>query len=116
MSSVCTICTCLHRDAIDRLLVMGSPNRRIAAQYGVTEQALRRHRAAHLPSVLVKAQEAHEMAHADNLLMQLQWLQWNALSILDAARQVGDARTALAAIREARGNLELLAKLLGGLE
>jgi hypothetical protein len=47
--------------------------------------------------------------------MQLQWLQWKALSILDAAEKEGDARTALGAIREARANLELLARLEGEL-
>jgi len=34
---------------------------------------------------------------------------------LSKAEQAGDLRTALGAIREARGNLELLAKLLGEL-
>ena len=36
-----------------------------------------------------------------------------ALSILVQAEAAGDLRTALGAVREARGNLELLAKMLG---
>jgi hypothetical protein len=43
-------------------------------------------------------------------------LQNRALSILDRADESGDLRTALSAIREARSNLELLAKLLGELQ
>lgn len=39
-----------------------------------------------------------------------------ALSILGKAEEAGELRTALSAIREARGNLELLAKLLGELD
>jgi hypothetical protein len=65
---------------------------------------------------LVKAQDAAEVAHADNLLEQVKSLQARALTILDKAEASGDLRTALSAIREARGNLELLAKLLGELQ
>lgn len=43
-------------------------------------------------------------------------LQTRTLNILDAAEQSGDLRTALGAIREARGNLELLGKLAGELQ
>ena len=54
-------------------------------------------------------------ATADDLLAQVRSLQGRALAILDRAEKAGDLRTALGAIREARGNLELLAKLLGEL-
>jgi hypothetical protein len=43
-------------------------------------------------------------------------LQERALDILGKAEEAGELRTALGAIREARGNLELLAKLLGELD
>jgi hypothetical protein len=43
-------------------------------------------------------------------------LQRRALDILDKAEADGELRTALSAMREARGNLELLAKLLGELD
>ncbi len=43
-------------------------------------------------------------------------LQDRALAILGRAESAGELRTALAAIRETRGNLELLAKLLGDLD
>jgi hypothetical protein len=75
-----------------------------------------RHKLEHLPVHLVKAQDAAEVAQADNLLGQVKSLQARALTILDKAEASGDLRTALSAIREARGNLELLAKLLGELQ
>ena len=53
------------------------------------------------------------MAHGDSLLDQVRSLQGEALSILVQAETAGDLRPALAAIREAWGNLELLAKMLG---
>jgi hypothetical protein len=62
------------------------------------------------------AQAAEEIAQADSLLDQVRELQDKALGILDKAEKAGELRTALSAIREARGNLELLAKLLGELD
>jgi hypothetical protein len=43
-------------------------------------------------------------------------LQGHALDILERAEKAGDLRTALAAISQARGNLELLGKLAGELD
>jgi len=62
------------------------------------------------------AQAAEEIAQADDLLEQVRDLQAKALGILSKAEEAGELRTALSAIREARGNLELLAKLLGELD
>jgi hypothetical protein len=62
------------------------------------------------------AQAAEEVAQADSLLEQVRDLQSRAYGILDKAEAADDLRTALGAIREARGNLELLAKLLGELD
>lgn len=116
MPRVCTVCASDQRADIDAALVSGAPNRTIASQYHVTEQSIRRHKADHLPAALTKAQDAAEVAQADDLLAQVRDLQAKALSILATAEAQGDLRTALAAIREARGNLELLAKLLGELD
>jgi len=55
------------------------------------------------------------VASADNLLADVRELQARALAILDVAERAGELRTALAAIREARGNLELLGRLAGEL-
>ena len=77
---------------------------------------MRRHKANHLPAKLVMAEKAGEAAEAGTLLEQVRDLQGRALSILEKAEAAGELRTALGAIREARGNLELLAKLLGKLE
>jgi hypothetical protein len=62
------------------------------------------------------AEKAAEVAEADNLLEQVRGLQGRAYAILEKAEETGELRTALGAIREARGNLELLAKLLGELD
>ena len=116
LSRVCTICRNGKCDAINALLISGTASiRRIAADNGVTESALRRHAAKHIPQALARAQEAAEVANADTLLDQVKSLQARALTILDAAEKADDLRTALQAVREARGLLELLAKLTGEL-
>jgi hypothetical protein len=65
---------------------------------------------------LLKAREVEEVAQAEDLLEQVRHLQIHTLDILERAEKAGDLRTALAAISQARGNLELLGKLAGELD
>ncbi len=117
MPRSCTVCTHPKREEIDRALVGGESAAEIAGRYRtVGERAVRRHRSNHLPAELVMAEKAAEVAEADTLLGQVGDLQRRALDILGKAEEAGELKTALSAIREARGNLELLAKLLGELD
>ncbi len=116
MPRSCTVCEHPEREAIDRALVGDSSNLSVSSLFGVSESAVRRHKANHLPAKLVMAQAAEEVAQADDLLGQMQDLQARTLAILEAAEDTSQHRTALSAIREARSNLELLAKLLGELD
>jgi hypothetical protein len=112
----CTICTHPEREAVDQALVGDASNRSVASLYDVSEAAVRRHAANHLPTKLVMAEKAGEIAEADALLDQVQDLHSRTLAILQEAETTKQHRTALSAIREARSNLELLAKLLGELD
>lgn len=117
MPRTCTVCSHPEREAVDEALVAGESTGKLAGRYRtIHERALRRHRDNHLPAKLVMAEKAAEVAEAGDLLDQVRGLQGRALGILDKAEGTGDLRTALGAIREARGNLELLAKLLGELD
>ena len=116
MPRSCTICEHPDRESIDKALVGDASNRSVASLYDVSEAAVRRHKSNHLPAKLVLAQQAEEAAEAGELLDQVQDLQARTLAILEAAEETSQHRTALAAIREARSNLELLAKLLGELD
>ncbi len=116
MPRVCSICTHDSREAINRELVEGVPSRNIAERYGTSVASLHRHKAEHLPGKLVKAREALDVAEADDLLGQVRDIHARTLAILEAVEATGEHRIALAAIREARSNLELLAKLIGELD
>jgi hypothetical protein len=112
----CTVCDHPKRHGIDETLVTGAPYRGVAKRFELSESAVYRHKTEHLPAHLLKAREVEEVAQADDLLEQVRDLQGHALGILERAEETGDLRTALAAISQARGNLELLGKLAGELD
>ena len=113
MPRVCTICTHPEREAINQALVNGEPFRHIAARYGTSTGALQRHKADDLPSIMVKSEEAKEVAHADDLVWQIKQLRNKAIGILGKAETAGDLKTALMGVREARACIELLAEMEG---
>jgi hypothetical protein len=64
---------------------------------------------------MLKARDAGELEHGGDLLGQLSGLQERTLRILDDAESDRRPGTALAAVREARANVELISKLTGKL-
>jgi hypothetical protein len=112
----CTVCDHPERHSSDETLVDGALYRSVARRFGRSESSVYRHKTEHLPANLLKAKEVEEVAQADDLLEQVRHLQANVLDILEHAEKVGDSRTALAAISQARGNLEVLGKLAGELD
>ena len=118
MSRVCTVCTHPNRHEIEVSLVNRSASYRdIARQRSVSPAAVGRHvSGGHIAERLAKAREARVTADADKLLRHLKGLHGKTLALLDAAERAGDIGTAIRAVVAARGNLELLAKLIGNLE
>ncbi len=114
MPRPCSICKHPQRADIDQAIAKRqTSNTEIASLFGVTEAAIRRHASNHIPPALAKASQAAEVAQADTLLREVKALRSKAYSLLLQAEQAGDLRTALQGVREARGCLELLAKLEG---
>jgi len=116
MVRTCTVCRHPEHEAINAALVIGRPHAEVAAAHGLGYFAIRRHHRAHLPAAMVKAEAAREVTRADDLLGQVHQLREKALALLEKAEAAGDHRGALQGIREARGCVELLAKLLGELD
>jgi hypothetical protein len=77
----------------------------------VSKDALRRHSQEHLPKLLVEARQAVEVAESTDLLARIESLQERTLELLHRAEQEGELRVALAGVREARQNLELIGRL-----
>lgn len=115
MPRQCTICNHEQIEDINKAVIGGDSLRKISQDFGISYDALYRHN-KHLPAEMTKAKEAAEVTQADTLLEQVQSLQSKAISLLEQAESAGDMRTALQGVREARGCIELLAKLQGELE
>ena len=117
MPRVCSVCSHTDRAVIDKTIVLAQlPYRRVASLYAVSEQAIRRHRAEHLPSKLADAQAVSRTVEAVDLLAELTELREKAMSLLLQAERAGDIRSALAGIREVRSTLELYAEIQGELD
>jgi len=120
MSQVCTVCA--HEDAvlINEDIVgigeRGRPSKRsIAARYGLSEQALARHK-GHIPQLLVKAAEAEEIAHADDLVHEIKTMVGRVRAFIDKAEAASDGPEFRAHAAEWRKQVELLAKIAGELQ
>jgi MinD-like ATPase involved in chromosome partitioning or flagellar assembly len=95
----------------EALVVEGQSNRAIAGQYGLGRESVRRHR-AHIPELLLKARDDLEGYEMDTILRKIEDLERETLEQLEGAKEEDeDRRVVLAAIREQRQNIELLAKV-----
>ena len=113
MGRVCTICSHTQRYEIEELLATRqSTYRGIARKYGVSEDAVSRHvKAGHVSQLLALAADAERAAQADTLLDRIEALHSRTMTILVAVEGTDAHGTALAAIREARRNLELVGEV-----
>ena len=129
MPQTCTVCRHVNLANIDSALLRRDSLRDVARQFGLSKDAVARHKADHLPKKLMKAQEAKEVLSADSLLSDVrngegraERLYGAAEGILERALEAKDLKTALGAIRaavdvmgEARQYLELRGELTGEL-
>jgi hypothetical protein len=111
MGQKCTVCSHPDAFAINEALVIERRSlRNIAKQFDVNYQAVNRHK-QHIPHLLVQASRSMEIAEADTLIDRLEDLQRRTLAILEASEETKEHTTALAAIREARRNLEVIGEV-----
>jgi hypothetical protein len=89
----------------------GQAKRRIAAQCGVTEQALRRHLSEHLPELLALARDAERYARGDSLLDRIEALQSRTEQALTKAEEGENPFATFRGISEMRRNLELIGEV-----
>ncbi len=116
MPRSCTVCEHESRPAIDEQLVLGTPARKVAGEFGLSEAALSRHRRGHLSPALARVSAEREAAGSESALDRLELLYRSARTVLEAAEAEGKAGLSLAAIRELRGLVELLARITGELD
>ncbi len=116
MARKCSVCVCDDVEEINAALVGGASYRDVARQFApLKKDAIGRHARSHIPAKLATAAAAVDLAGADRLAADVAHLRDRALAILAEAEKTKDHRTALGAIREARGVIELLGKVQGRL-
>ena len=126
MGRTCTVCS--HKDVaeIDRLLLCSDSYRDIARQFGLSKDALARHKESHIPELLLKSQDAKDSLQADNTFSEYQAakarieaLQTRTYDLLSSAESAENHKACIGYIREARGQeseLREQRKLLAELE
>ena len=84
MSRTCTICTHVERRAIDQALVAQQPYRTIGDRYGLSHQALIRHKADHVLADIVAAWEAEREQNRQDLADDLRCWKAYITKLLEA--------------------------------
>lgn len=115
MPPKCTVCQHKAIKQINEQIIAGVALRRIAADTGLSETALRRHRDKHLPEHLAKAKTAEVATRADNLISDLQYLRTSAIEFLEQAKTEKDRKAAASLISAAVKVIEVLAEVRGEL-
>lgn len=115
MPQVCKVCQHDDRATIDEMLAQGTAKRAVARKFGMSSDSVGRHAAKHLPAAVVKAETAREAAQADSLLERILDMERRACRFLEVAERMNRTPDGLAAIREVRACLELLARVAGEL-
>ncbi len=116
MPRPCTVCSHKDVDEINRLLLCSDSYRDIARQFGLSKDAVARHKESHIAGLLSKSTELKaevESTQGTQTLAEVRELKVKALEILAEAQGAGDLKTALMGIREARSCLELCMKAEG---
>lgn len=112
----CSVCASGHRKAVDNALAAGKPARQIGKTFHLGERAVQRHRVAHLSPAVVAVMASREERGAVRIVDRLESLLEKVSALVERAEAEGSASMMLAAAREVRAGLELLARLTGELD
>jgi hypothetical protein len=113
MTRTCTVCNHKDIEEINKLLFCSGSYRDIARQFGLSKDALARHKEGHIPEVLSKSNDIKEIVNADSLLSKLQEEAVFVREMRDSAKEGGDIELALKAVDRALKCIDLYAKVSG---
>ena len=110
---LCAACAHSDQATINSELAAGSSLRSLSARFGISRPALKAHKTNHLSPALVAL---HKAEGAETVLEQLRDLVSRARRFLETAEVMGNSSQGLAAIRELRETLLVVARATGELE
>jgi hypothetical protein len=113
MPKACGICTSTHAEEVNQALVSGLGVRIVAAQFGFSKTRVHEHKRRCIAALIQAAAGDERKEQGNKLFEQMKALQRATLQVLSAALKNGDASGVLAAVREARQNVETMGRMLG---
>ena len=114
MPKGCKICRADNVKEIDKAIIEGETLQSIADKYHFHISTISRHK-PHIASKINTYSALVDAQEGGTVLQRIDDLLQRANNLLDKAEDSGDVKTALIAIREVRGTLELLGKASGQL-
>ena len=116
MPRTCTVCSSEYAIDVNEALVLErKSNRAISQRYGLSADAVQRHR-GHIPQMLRRAADAESVANADTLLELVTAMIHRLENILDEAERARTFDTFIRGATALRPYLELLGELRKELE
>ena len=117
MATQCTICKHQRRAEIDAAVMEDGASKKVAAAFGVSLFALKRHR-AHLAELIAATptKSLLDATDVDTIIEKTHRLEQRAEALLDKAENAGDIRAALAAVGTLKNLLEFLANISGAIK
>jgi len=107
----CSVCSHEHVREIDMELTRGVGVRNVAKRWGLSKSSVHRHAETHISEKLAKTAEIERQADGESLMGEIRDLKARAEAILNTAETAKDLKTALSAIGQIKGVLELTAKI-----
>jgi hypothetical protein len=111
----CTLCYAANKHAVEELLLRNTPLRKIAEQTGISPWVIHRHK-KHWPQAAPAAQETRAAAQSSALVSRIEELIAYCRGVAANASKDRNWSGVTSALREIRGNFELLARLSGELQ
>lgn len=112
----CTVCAHSQREQIDAEMVLQLNDSAIGREYGLSRDSVRRHRRNHLSPAVKAIATRRQTKGARKAVDRIYAYLERAEAVLDSEAEAGNTKRVLEALREARGQVELLAKLTGELD
>jgi len=111
MANTCSCCKSERHAALDARILAREPLLKLVDEFGLSYGALHRHKTVCIAEAFKKA----DVTNGDSIRAQAERLLGDCRRLADKAEQAKGWGGAASALREARGCLELLAKLTGEL-
>jgi hypothetical protein len=109
----CYVCQHSERQRIDEAIIAGQPYLRVAKNFNVSRDSVRR-RSKHVVALVKRYDTTQELALARSLKAKIQLREADLLRFQQNAEAKGDIPTAISAMRKLRGYYEFQAKCAAG--